>query len=123
MSKRAYCRALELRIRRLADQLVALKLWSEHAGFVGKFRCSQDIRRLEQRKQELDARLSELTHQKDGLWEDIKANIRGVVGEFPSGIERWMERLDKSYAEASASPEAGDHSHAARDQQRTRRLL
>jgi predicted phage-related endonuclease len=120
MSKQAYCHALELRIGKLADQLVALKLRSEHAAFAEKFHYPRDIRRSEKRKQELEARLSKLAQQDDGLWEDIKANIRGVFDELPSGVERWMERLDRSYA-ASSPPRAGGHSFVPHDGERTRR--
>jgi chromosome condensin MukBEF ATPase and DNA-binding subunit MukB len=115
MSKRAYCHALELRIRRLMDQAAALRLRSERATFVEKFRCSWEIRRLERRKEELEARLSDLGRKEDNFWEDIKANIRGVADELPSGVERWMERLDRSYAAGSAHPEGAGDSVVARD--------
>jgi predicted phage-related endonuclease len=118
MSKRAYCHALELRIRKLADQMAALKLRSERAAFVEKFRISREIRRLERRKEELEARLSELRRKEDNFWQDIKANIRGVTDELPSGVERWMERLDRSNAASSTSPEAGSYSSAAEDRGR-----
>jgi hypothetical protein len=120
MSKQAYRHALELRIERLADQVASLKLRSEHAAFVERFWCARDIRRLEQRKEKLEARLSELVRSEDDFWEDLKANIRGVADELPSGVERWMERLDRSYAAGSTSPEAGGASIAARDPARSR---
>jgi chaperonin cofactor prefoldin len=115
MSKRAYCHTLELRIKNLRNQMAALKVRSERVSFVNKFRYSRDIQRLEQRAEELEARLSELGHQQDSVWEDIKANIRAVTDELPSGVERWMERLDRSYAASSTSPEAGSHSIVARE--------
>jgi chaperonin cofactor prefoldin len=115
MSKRAYCHTLELRIKNLRNQMAALKVRSERVSFVNKFRYSRDIQRLERRVEELEARLSELGHQQDSVWEDIKANIRAVTDELPSGVERWMERLDRSYAASSTSPEAGSRSIVARE--------
>jgi predicted nucleic acid-binding Zn-ribbon protein len=115
MSKRSYCQTLELRIQNLRKQVAALKLRSERVSFVSKFRYSRDIQRLEQRAEELEARLSELRRKQDSVWEDIKANIRAVADELPPGVERWMERLDRSYAASSTSPEAGSHSIVARD--------
>lgn len=120
MSKRAYCHALELRIRRLADQAASLKLRSERAAFVERFWCARDIRRLEERKEKLEARLRELVRREDGFWEDLKANIRGVTDELPFGVERWMERLDRSYTTSWTSPQAGGDSIVARDRARYR---
>jgi predicted phage-related endonuclease len=120
MTKQAHCHALELRIAKLADQLAVSKLRSEHAAFVEKFRYSREIRRLERHKRELEARLSKLVHREDGFWEDIKANIRGVADELPSGVERWMERLDRSHAASSTPGEAGRRSDVAQDRQSTR---
>jgi predicted phage-related endonuclease len=120
MSKQAYCHALELRIGKLADQLAALKQRSERAPFVEKFHCSRDIQRLEKRKRELEARVSELAHQEEGFWEDIKENIRGVTDELPSGVERWMERLDRNYAASSTYRRADGHSILPHDPKRMR---
>jgi hypothetical protein len=98
MGKMAYHNALELRLRELTDRIAVLRLRWEHMKGVDRLRCGCEIDRLGQRRQALDNRVRDLESEKDSLWEDIKADLRGFTDELPSVMERWMEFLDLSYS-------------------------
>ena len=111
MGKRAYHDALDLRLRELTDRAAILKLRSEHAAGIKKFRTYWEIQRLERRKRMLQERLRKLEREEDGFWQDIKANVQAVTDDLPSGVDRWIERLDANHT--ARSREARDRSAAA----------
>jgi hypothetical protein len=115
MGKQAYHDALELRLKELTNRIVILKLRRERMEGVNRVCYGREIHRLERLQQDLRTRLRRLERERDGFWADLKADIRGVIDELPSGVERWVERLDWNYAAGSTYPETGNHSITARD--------
>jgi hypothetical protein len=101
MGKRAYRDALNLRLGELSHRAVMLQLRWEHAKGFERFRTLRQIESVERRKRLLQDRLRQLDRHEEGLWQDLKANVRSVTDELPSGVERWIERLDANYAEHS----------------------
>jgi hypothetical protein len=90
MGQRAYCEALELRLKELANQITVLKRRCEHMEGINRLRCGREIQRLEQRWHALRNRLLSLEHEKSGLWNDLKADIRGFTDEcHPSSSSGW----------------------------------
>jgi hypothetical protein len=118
MGKRAYHDALDLRLRELTDRTAMLKLRWELAAGVEKFQTFWEIQRLERRKCMLEDRLHKLEREKNGLWQDINADIQAVTDDLPDGVERWIERLDANHA--AHSREARDQSTAAPASRRSR---
>jgi hypothetical protein len=111
MGKRAYQDALGLRLRELTQRAAILRLHWEHAAGREKFRTLGEIRRVERRRRMLQDRLRQLDGEGDGLWQDLKADFRGVIYDLPGGVERWIERLNANFAarlrDATGAPERG----------------
>jgi hypothetical protein len=96
---RLACRdAVALRLREVADRAAILKLRGERAAGVQRIRVFREIEKLARCKQLLEKRLDVLEQEEDGLWEDIKAEVRAVLADLPGGVERWIERLDENHA-------------------------
>jgi hypothetical protein len=106
MGKLAYQRTLDLRIKELMRRIILLKARWERTDGVEKFRIFREIERQERRERMLRHRLVELEPQGNGVWQDIKADVRAVLDDLPDAIERWIELLDAGYE---------SHSSGARD--------
>ena len=97
MVKRAYRKALVLRLRELDEWAAILKLRWQNAQGVEKFQAFRETQMLERHRRMLEDRLRKLDREKDGLWQDLKAIVRAVIDELPGGFERWIEQLDSAY--------------------------
>jgi CRISPR/Cas system CSM-associated protein Csm2 small subunit len=94
MGKRAYHDALELRLADLTKQIAVLRGQLRYLDGIDALRCAAEIRRLELKQNALRYRYQALECEKDGLWENIKADIYTLTDELPSAIEHFMQRLD-----------------------------
>jgi hypothetical protein len=99
MGKRACYHALELRLGDLMKQVAVLKLRLGNLDGMDMLRCRSEIKKLELMEQALRNRQCALEQDKDGLWQDIRAEIQTLADELPFAVQHFFQRLDFKHSE------------------------
>lgn len=97
MHEQGLHRGLELRLETLSDRIRALKQKASRLEGIQKLQSEAKVAELEQRRNELEARLQELHREGKGFRQSFKDEIDKLTYDLGSNLDDYIMRLDSEY--------------------------
>ncbi len=97
MHEQGLHRGLELRLETLSDRIRALKQKTFRLEGIQKLQSEAKVAELEQRRNELEARLQELHREGEGFRQSLKDEIDKLTYDLGSNLDDYIMRLDSEY--------------------------